>query len=100
MATITRDGIQITLTQAEKHAVLLEEKSMRSKEYEIAEAVDVLCSECPIAFEDRDEDRACESCMVRLISEINAYGDHLGEERLGHWRALVETMNGRESATF
>lgn len=98
MATITRNGIQITLTQAEKHAVVLEEKAMRSKERAVAEAVDELCLACPVAFEDRDG--ACQSCMVRLISEISAYGDSLGEESLGHWRALVEAMNGRESATF
>lgn len=67
---------------------------------DMAKAVETMCAKCPIAFGDESGDKACESCMVRLISEVSVCGGMLGEKRLEHWRKLVREMAGRDAATF
>lgn len=65
---------------------------------DIAKSAGTMCRECPIEAGEGDEE--CEACMVRLISEISTCGGMLKEERLEHWREIIRTMAGRDSATF
>lgn len=89
MTVIYRNGIAINLTSAEKFAVLQEDNAMRTKERKVLDAADVLCGECPVI--QKDDDEACEKCVVRLICELSD-GTEVDEKRCDHWRNVVLDM--------
>lgn len=57
---------------------------MATKVVDVEKHIDEVCIECPI--DQRDTDRICEKCPVRLLSEkASGYLTENRPERIAHW---------------